>query len=95
MSATFTFTASDQEASYRLDQLLRERFPQFSRARLQEWIRSGAVKVAGQPSRPSHVVRSGEVIEVEPAEPAPLRATPISPRAWWCMPVQGWPAARW
>jgi len=70
------FTASSEDASKRLDQLLRERFPQCSRARLQEWIRSGGVLVAGLPSRASHTVRAGETIEVEPADPPPLRATP-------------------
>src|ERR1035441_91817 len=58
--------------------LPRERFPQSSRARLQEWIRSGGVLVAGLPSRASHTVRAGETIEVEPADPPPLRATPES-----------------
>ena len=70
------FTASPEDATKRLDNLLRERFPQFSRARLQEWIRSGGVLVAGLPSRASHTVRAGEAIEVEPADPPPLRATP-------------------
>jgi 23S rRNA pseudouridine1911/1915/1917 synthase len=69
------FTASPEDASKRLDNLLRERFPQFSRARLQDWIRAGNVRVAGQPSRASHTVRAGETIEVEPAEPPPLHAT--------------------
>ena len=72
------FTASPEDASQRLDQLLHERFPQFSRARVQEWIRSGGVLVAGLPSRASHTVRAGEAIEVEPADPPPLRATPES-----------------
>ena len=70
------FNASPEDASQRLDQVLRERFPQFSRARLQEWIRSGGVRVAGLPSRASHTVRAGETIEVEPADPPALRATP-------------------
>ena len=72
------FTASPEDASQRLDQLLHERFPQFSRARVQEWIRSGGVLVTGLPSRASHTVRAGEAIEVEPADPPPLRATPES-----------------
>jgi len=70
-----TLTASAEDASQRLDQVLHRRFPQFSRARLQEWIRSGNVLVAGLPSRASHTVRAGEAIEVEPADPPPLRAT--------------------
>ena len=60
----------------RLDQLLRERLPQYSRARLQEWIRAGRVQVDGRHRRPSYLVRDRETVDVAPAEPAPLRATP-------------------
>ena len=36
----------------RLDRFLAEALPQFSRARLQEWIKSGAVTWQGGPARP-------------------------------------------
>jgi 23S rRNA pseudouridine1911/1915/1917 synthase len=58
----------------RLDSLLRERLPEYSRARLQTWIREGRVTVEGQAVRASHVMRGGESIAVEPAELPPLRA---------------------
>lgn len=58
----------------RLDSLLRERLPEYSRARLQTWIREGRVTVEGQPVRASHALRGGENIEVNPAELPPLRA---------------------
>jgi 23S rRNA pseudouridine1911/1915/1917 synthase len=58
----------------RLDSLLRERLPEYSRARLQTWIRGGRVTVEGQPVRASWLVRGGESISVEPAELPPLRA---------------------
>jgi 23S rRNA pseudouridine1911/1915/1917 synthase len=50
--------------------------PRFSRARIQEWIRGGRVLVNGKPERASRAVRAGDAIDVEPAEPPPLRATP-------------------
>jgi 23S rRNA pseudouridine1911/1915/1917 synthase len=75
MTPPLSFTVLPEEASERLDQLLHRRYPQFSRARLQGWIRSGAVLVNGRSSRSSHGARSGEVVEVEPADPPPLRAT--------------------
>jgi len=68
--------AEPGDAGKRLDRLLHERLPQFSRSRLQEWIRGGRVLVNGQPRSPSHTVRAGETVEVEPAELAPLKATP-------------------
>jgi 23S rRNA pseudouridine1911/1915/1917 synthase len=60
----------------RLDQFLRERLPQYSRARLQDWIEQGRVLVNGSPEKRSFLLKGAERIEVEPADLAPLRATP-------------------
>jgi len=60
----------------RLDQFLRERLPQYSRARLQDWIEQGRVLVNGTPEKRSFLLKGSEHIDVEPAELAPLRATP-------------------
>jgi 23S rRNA pseudouridine1911/1915/1917 synthase len=58
----------------RLDQFLRERLPQYSRARLQDWIEQGRVLVNGSPEKRSFLLKGAERIDVEPAELAPLRA---------------------
>jgi len=60
----------------RLDQFLRERLPQYSRARLQDWIEQGRVLVNGSPEKRSFLLKGAERIDVEPGELAPLRATP-------------------
>lgn len=70
------FAVQESEAGRRLDQFLHARLPQYSRARLQEWIRQGRVKVGGQLRKSSYAVRPGEHIDVEPAELPPLRALP-------------------
>ena len=70
------FLAEPNDAGKRLDQTLHERLPQFSRSRIQEWIRGGRVLVDGTGRRSSYVVRGSEVMEVEPAEPPPLHAQP-------------------
>jgi 23S rRNA pseudouridine1911/1915/1917 synthase len=70
------FTADRAEAGRRLDNVLHERLPQYSRARIQQWIRNGSVLVNGAQSRASYTVRGGEAIQFEPAEPPPLRAEP-------------------
>jgi 23S rRNA pseudouridine1911/1915/1917 synthase len=57
-------------AGLRLDQALAAALPQYSRARLQRWIRSGAVRVAGVPGRPRDLIHGGEPVAVE-AEFAP------------------------
>src|SRR6185312_880838 len=58
----------------RLDQLVHERLPQFSRSRIQEWIRHGRVLVNGAAQRASYQIRRDDAVEVEPAEPPPLHA---------------------
>jgi len=65
-----------QEAGKRLDLVLHQRFPQFSRARLQDWIKSGHVLVNGERRRASYPARSGDAVIVEPADLAPLNAAP-------------------
>jgi 23S rRNA pseudouridine1911/1915/1917 synthase len=60
----------------RLDHYLQEQWPQYSRARLQAWIKQGRVLVDGAPARASQLIRGGERVEVAPAEPPPLNAAP-------------------
>ncbi|HVN02978.1 MAG TPA: RluA family pseudouridine synthase [Bryobacteraceae bacterium] len=72
------FSAARQHAGKRLDQALHEQFPEFSRSRLQDWIKHGRVLVNGAPERPARVLRAGDEIIVEPAAPPPLRAEPES-----------------
>jgi 23S rRNA pseudouridine1911/1915/1917 synthase len=64
------------DAGKRLDQVIHERLPEFSRSRIQEWIRNGRVRVNGSARRASYLVRRGDSIEVEPSAPPPLRAEP-------------------
>jgi 23S rRNA pseudouridine1911/1915/1917 synthase len=69
-----TLTVSVSAKGWRLDQFLREQMPEHSRARLQAWVKEGRVKVNGAAARASLGLRGGEVVEVEPAAPPPLRA---------------------
>jgi 23S rRNA pseudouridine1911/1915/1917 synthase len=64
------------EAGQRLDQWLARRLPQHSRSRIQEWIKAERVMVEGKAARASHAVRDGEMVDVTPADPPPLHATP-------------------
>jgi len=48
----------------RLDQALARLFPDYSRARLQQWIREGAVQVDGRPCKPRDRVHGGEQVAV-------------------------------
>ncbi len=49
----------------RLDQALAQLFPDYSRARLQQWIKAGQVLVDGKQLRPRDKVMGGELLEVE------------------------------
>jgi 23S rRNA pseudouridine1911/1915/1917 synthase len=66
---------SPEDSGKRLDHVLHQRLPQFSRARLQDWIKGGRVLINGAVRRTSYLVRTGDVADVQPAEPAPLHAT--------------------
>jgi 23S rRNA pseudouridine1911/1915/1917 synthase len=54
-------------AGQRLDQALAEALPQYSRARIQRWIRAGRVQLAGTmgPLRPSGRIEGGEQLRIE------------------------------
>lgn len=60
----------------RLDAFLHERLPEYSRSRLQSWIRDARVRVNGVAAKASSPIRGGEEIELEPAQLPPLRAEP-------------------
>jgi 23S rRNA pseudouridine1911/1915/1917 synthase len=68
------FNVSQQDAGKRLDIFLQEKLPQYSRSRLQDWIRSGRVVIDGQTQKPSASLRGTESITVDPANLEPLKA---------------------
>jgi 23S rRNA pseudouridine1911/1915/1917 synthase len=66
MSEKFNVKVDIDQAGMRLDQALAALFPDFSRARLQNWIKQGLVSVDGKiAARPRDKVIGGEVIELE------------------------------
>jgi 23S rRNA pseudouridine1911/1915/1917 synthase len=59
-----------------LDVFLQENLTEYSRSRLQQWVKEGRVRVNGAAARPSYRLRGGETVEVEPAELPALDAEP-------------------
>ncbi|MCC4593591.1 23S rRNA pseudouridine(1911/1915/1917) synthase RluD [Xanthomonas campestris pv. cannae] len=51
----------DQAAGRRFDAVLAELFPEYSRSRLAEWIKSGDALLDGAPARPRDALRGGEI----------------------------------
>lgn len=70
------FVAAPDDAGKRLDLLLHERLPEYTRSRLQSWIKEGRARIDGQPARASASVRAGGRIEFEPGVAPQLKAEP-------------------
>ncbi len=66
--------AGEPDRGKRLDALLHERLPEYSRSRLQSWIRAGRVQLNGVTGKPSSTIRGSEEIDVEPAHLPALKA---------------------
>ncbi len=67
-------SAASSAAGKRLDAFLHEKLPDYSRSRLQSWVRDGCVLVNGSPAKSSYVIRGTEQVSVEPQDLAPLHA---------------------
>lgn len=68
-----------EAAGQRVDRVLADLFPEFSRSRLSGWIKSGQVLLDGQTPRPRDAVRGGEAVliratldVVAPSAPEPI-----------------------
>src|SRR5437764_10558391 len=72
-------TVPDEMGGLRLDQALARLFHQYSRNRLQEWLRSGHILVDGKSAAPRMLVSGGEKIVLKPPE-APQGAAPRAQR---------------
>ena len=58
-------TVPDIDAGKRVDQVAASLFQQYSRSRIQEWIKQGAILVDGQSCRSKDKLLSGEVISLK------------------------------
>jgi len=76
MADCYNSVVDGERAGGRLDRYLQAMYPEHSRARLQEWIREGRVRVNGEVAKASYRLRAGDTVAVEPAELKPLRAVP-------------------
>jgi len=70
------FVAPPSVAGKRLDQVLAELLPEFSRTRIQAWVRQGWVTVEGRPSRPRDRLVGGEALWLRAQPAVPLADLP-------------------
>ena len=69
--------AEASDTGKRLDHFLQDRLREYSRSRLQDWIKQGLVRVDGVAcSKSSYELRCGEAIDVEPVARQALKALP-------------------
>ena len=71
-----TAVVPDTAAGRRFDAVLAELFPQFSRSRLAEWIKSGDALLDGKPVRPRDPVRGGESVSLDVVQDTQTEALP-------------------
>jgi len=57
--------APDSLAGKRFDQAAAALFPEYSRARLQQWIREGALTIDGASAKPTLKIRGGEALNLD------------------------------
>jgi 23S rRNA pseudouridine1911/1915/1917 synthase len=67
-------SATENDAGKRLDHFLQERLPEYSRSRLQNWVKGGQVTVNGSTAKASQLLHGREEVTVEPQNLPPLRA---------------------
>lgn len=75
-ATTFELAVPKQSSGTRLDRFIAEQLPQFSRSRIQQLIRSGAVTRNGQTARPRDLVRMDDHIRLTEPAPDPIDTRP-------------------
>ena len=65
-SSVLSSRVSKEQAGKRLDQVLSLLFSEYSRSRLQRWIKDGRVLLDGEPCHSKHKVWGGERVELRP-----------------------------
>jgi 23S rRNA pseudouridine1911/1915/1917 synthase len=78
-AAPMTATVPAQLGGLRFDQALARMFPQYSRNRLQAWLKSGHITLDGRSAESRQAVTGGERIVLEPP-PVPDAAVPQAQR---------------
>jgi 23S rRNA pseudouridine1911/1915/1917 synthase len=78
-AAAMSLTVPAALGGLRVDQALARLFPQYSRNRLQAWLKSGHITLDGKPAAADRAVSGGERIVLEPP-PVPSAAAPQAQR---------------
>src|SRR5690349_13648265 len=74
---SLVFTVSPDMAGLRLDKALTTLDEVGSRSRAQSLIENSKVKLGSQPTKPSQIIKEGDVFEIEIPEPEPTELQPL------------------
>jgi 23S rRNA pseudouridine1911/1915/1917 synthase len=72
----YEFNVQDPDLQKRLDLFLVEKGVPYSRSQLKKWIEEGRISVNGQPTKGGYRLKKGDLLELFPEDPVPLRLTP-------------------
>jgi len=75
-SEIHTASVSPEQAGRRFDQVLAELYPDYSRSRLQAWIKAGRATLDGATVQPRAKLKTGQTIVLQPEDPEPMGAAP-------------------
>jgi len=73
---TISGVIPEEYSGLRLDHALAKLFPDYSRARLQKWIKSGEVSVDGKTLRSKDTINGGEKVQIEAVFPVEVQLEP-------------------
>jgi 23S rRNA pseudouridine1911/1915/1917 synthase len=74
--SSFSFLISSGQEALRIDQFLAAQLPAFSRARIQDLIKSGHVTLNGNPTKANARLRLGETVVLEEPPAVPVETRP-------------------
>ena len=70
---TIQLQVMEPETRERLDVFLSHKFDRVSRSTIKKWISSGFVTVDGKPCKSKHLLKPGQMIDVNPPDPEPAK----------------------
>ena len=73
---TIAYTASEADDGIRIDRVLADHFPDYSRSQIQRAIEADALRVNGVPAKSNYRVTTGDVIALALVRPAPDTQAP-------------------
>lgn len=59
------FNVAAEHIGLRIDQFLSHKFPEFSRANIQQWVKQGCVKINGHDTKSKTLLKGFEIIDVD------------------------------